>query len=111
MASMTCPDLEAWGLFARGGVPDDRIEVMARHLEDCRECTDRIARVEEAGRDGACKTIFDPAIQRLLEVTVNPVGSRSPSLGRFRIHECLGMGGLGAVYRAFDPDRGHDVAL
>ena len=50
-------------------------------------------------------------IRRLLEVAADPVGPRVPTLGRFRIHECLGMGGLAAVYRAFDPERGHDVAL
>ena len=43
--------------------------------------------------------------------TSPPEGRRNVTLGRFRVLSHIATGGMGAVYRAFDPDTNREVAL
>ena len=79
MEALSCPDRETWERFARGGVDDAILDGMADHLGDCRHCLEVLADLEGAGRD-------------LVDELQGP--ATPTTLGRFRLHECLGVGGL-----------------
>jgi hypothetical protein len=111
MRGPSCPDREAWDRFARGGVDDDLLDAMGDHLGKCQPCRDLFADFEHAGCDLVDELSMSARRPALRDHMPEPGGPGMTTLGRFVIHEWLGAGGLGAVYRAFDPDRGHDVAL
>jgi hypothetical protein len=46
-----------------------------------------------------------------MDLSTPPESRRNISLGRFRVVSHIATGGMGAVYRAFDPEAGREVAL
>lgn len=105
MSAPPCPSLDDWQAFTRGACAEPRLETLADHLGSCAECCSRLAAIEDECWEPAPDQNGPPG------PIGGPPGPCACTGDRFHLQECLGVGGLGAVYRAFDRMRGHDVAL
>jgi tetratricopeptide (TPR) repeat protein len=93
-----CPNEDTIQRFLAGQLEGDQRDQVAAHVADCRDCSEdvtvaaRIARVPPA---------------------VDPGGTprARERVGRFELHERLGLGGMGTVFRARAVDSGEWVAL
>src|SRR5687768_9504547 len=125
---MTCPPPDDLGRFADDHLsPEERLAVEA-HLDECDDCRSTVAMLARAATaerrsSGDIPTdAGDPSSEALAATELAPTsgtieddakhtlesGSR---LGRYVIAETLGMGGMGVVYAARDPDLDRDIAI
>jgi eukaryotic-like serine/threonine-protein kinase len=118
-----CPSEELISAFTRDELERAVRARIERHIDECSDCarviTD-LVRIFEASNHG-------PAFEKHgssedLSVTEDTEGipdqARDASrldagarVGRYRVFECVGAGGMGAVYAAYDPDLDRRVAL
>ncbi len=81
-----CPSVDRLLAFASGELADDTAEGVENHIDGCAECR---AALSNLAREGG----------------------PPPALGRYRIDTVLGSGGMGIVYRAYDPQLARPVAI
>ena len=92
---MPCPDDNALWALAAGELCDDARGEAEAHLDVCAACRGALAalaRLQAPGR-------------------VPSPRARGATLGRYVIVDAVGAGGMGVVYRAFDPELDRKVAL
>ena len=92
---MPCPDDNALWALAAGELSDDARGDAEAHLDVCAACRGALA-----------------ALARLQAPGRGPTPrARGATLGRYVVVDAVGAGGMGVVYRAFDPELDRKVAL
>jgi serine/threonine protein kinase len=95
-----CPPVEQLRGFASGILADDAAAAIESHVDTCPQCRSSVAELAK----GSARPGMD---QPPMDVE-GRIGKR---LGRYRIDRVLGMGGMGIVYAAWDPQLDRPVAI
>ncbi len=93
-----CPPADQLRGFASGIVSDDVAAAIGVHVGSCRSCRDSMMGFAKGSNNTAVPEIDVEA----------RIGK---TLGRYRVDRVLGMGGMGIVYAAWDPQLDRPVAI
>jgi eukaryotic-like serine/threonine-protein kinase len=97
-----CPSEDELLAFLDGRLDAAGVAAVDAHLDGCAACEQLIA---TGAADATAATSLDVARQPLSEL------ARGAEVGRYRIVERIGAGGMGVVYAAHDPEMDRVVAL
>jgi len=117
----TCPDEADLAEFVRGELGADGADRVEAHLDDCQSCAQVVADLVRifddslGASDQGLPTLEGARTERSHDgddaeddKAALPSGAE---VGRYRVLECIGFGGMGVVYSAYDPQLDRRVAL
>ncbi|WAS97262.1 serine/threonine-protein kinase [Nannocystis punicea] len=98
-----CLDETALAQFVEGAASGASREAVERHIDACRDCFELVTRYAQAYLSHGSGEADDTAAA--------PPLMRGDSVGRYVVLDCIGMGSMGTVYSAFDPELDRKIAL
>jgi predicted Ser/Thr protein kinase len=104
MARLDCADANTLQALAAGQLDDAAREALLEHADGCASCRELLAVLARELVSGGAAA---PAPERRPGAVLAP----GTTVGRYAIERLLGVGGLGVVYAASDPELGRQVAL
>jgi tetratricopeptide (TPR) repeat protein len=111
--SVPCVESQTWSALAEGRLSADEELAVRQHAATCElACPRELAVIDQKrrlSRDAPTMELSAASLPRPVEPA--PVLERGAQFGRFVIIDTLGMGGMGAVYSAYDPNLDRKVAL
>jgi hypothetical protein len=122
----TCPNSDTLTAFGQNSLPPHDFEQIAEHLAACVTCESRLRSLEDTSAPfvSCCRRpplilphSTEPGHGRLESLVAKvadfvPTQSIAPAqVGRYKLLDRLGAGGMGLVYRAHEPDLDRLVAL
>ncbi len=101
-----CPPAETLAELVEARLSPDQARALHHHVRTCQECRLVLAGLADS-TDAESLTTLSPRDGDLASVRYEP----GAHLGRFVIEGVIGIGGMGRVYAARDPELGRQVAL
>jgi tetratricopeptide (TPR) repeat protein len=103
-----------WVALTERRLPPDEESRVRAHAADCDTCRAQLAvavQKRESVSDAPTRELSSSELERAKEIGKEPVLERGTTLGRFVVLDVLGVGGMGAVYSAYDPQLERKVAV
>ena len=110
---MECPDEQTIAGFVRGELREDAVKNLEQHLDTCSACASVIAafvqlfEAEGERFEPPPVSITEPADVEASSSLLKP----GAAVGRYKVLEIVGIGGMGVVYAAYDPELDRKLAL
>jgi serine/threonine protein kinase len=124
MSAADCPSADALSRFVEDALAASERLAIETHLDECDDCRSTVAmlaRAASAERRSSEDIVTEASIPpealedtALASTAPGPVRTqltKGTKVGRYVIGDRLGMGGMGVVYAARDPDLDRDVAI
>ena len=101
---VTCPAENTWLAFVGGALDAPALNAIELHLDQCQSCRTIYAEVAREDRTRSAAAAL-PELPRAAELP------RGTVVGRYVVLDTIGRGGMGVVYKAFDPELDRAIAL